>query len=451
MADLPLLTLGLLTLASSTPATSPAATTIVTHPANLTRAEGEKITLPCIVHNLGAREQVVWRKGNQVLTAGSLMLTPDPRLSVSPPPKAGLHIQRVGRGDEGEYSCQVTTVSGVEEVTHWLAVRLPPSIRTVPEQGIVTGKEGAPVTLRCAASGVPSPVIQWHKSVGPLPAGGEVGCEGACFTITQLTRSGAGDYMCTASNGVGPLQHATITLSVLYPPTVEVVAEEVQGGGEKVRLACRVGGHPPPSVKWFREGEMLSAEGGQSSAEWKREARLHSLTLPSNSGREFGNYSCIARNIMGTARRFIEVHGRPSPVEFLPAEANPYQVNLRWRVVSHSPVSLFTVLFREAGEGNWRTVKVAGEGKEGGDEVGDGEASCTLRDLSPSTTYEAIVQAKNLYGWSEPSQMEVVKTSPEEGKSAKSLWSGGLHYASSGPDTELSELCLLSSLLIWTR
>ena len=29
-------------------------------------------------------------------------------------------------------------------------------------------------------------------------------------------RSGAGDYMCTASNGVGPLHHATITLSVLW-------------------------------------------------------------------------------------------------------------------------------------------------------------------------------------------------------------------------------------------
>ena len=35
---------------------------------------------------------------------------------------------------------KVTTVSGVDEVTHWLAVRLPPSIATVPEGGIVTGE-----------------------------------------------------------------------------------------------------------------------------------------------------------------------------------------------------------------------------------------------------------------------------------------------------------------------
>ena len=34
---------------------------------------------------------------------------------------------------------KVTTVSGVDEVTHWLAVRLPPSITTVPEEGVVTG------------------------------------------------------------------------------------------------------------------------------------------------------------------------------------------------------------------------------------------------------------------------------------------------------------------------
>merc|ERR1719458_1173914 len=88
--------------------------------------------------------------------------------------------------------------------------------------------------------------------------------------------------------------------------------------------------------------------------------------------------------VMMTISRFIEVHGRPSPVEFLPAEANPYQVNLRWRVVSHSPVSLFTVLFREAGEGNWRTVKVAGDGGDGDDGEGAeevGEGSCTLGNL----------------------------------------------------------------------
>ena len=46
------LPLALLTFASSTPATSPIAT-IISTPTNLTRAEGETITLPCTVHNLG--------------------------------------------------------------------------------------------------------------------------------------------------------------------------------------------------------------------------------------------------------------------------------------------------------------------------------------------------------------------------------------------------------------
>ena len=84
VADLPIVALTLLTLASSTPVTSPA-TTVVTQPTNLTRfilnsnysatstsncpivianaiqtimltvtrAEGEKVDLPCIVHNIG--------------------------------------------------------------------------------------------------------------------------------------------------------------------------------------------------------------------------------------------------------------------------------------------------------------------------------------------------------------------------------------------------------------
>merc|ERR550517_687175 len=425
------LSVALLTFASSTPATSPIATIISTS-TNLTRAEGETITLPCTVHNLGVRQQVVWRRGNQVLSAGSLLLTPDSRLSVSHPPQAGLHIQGVGRGDEGEYSCQVTTVGGVKEVSHWLAVRVPPSIRAVPPGGAVTGKEGAPVTLRCRASGVPPPVIQWHKSVGPLPSG-EIGCQGACFTITELKRSGAGDYMCTASNGVGPLQHATITLSVLYPPVVEVEAPHVQGGGSQVRLACRVSGQPAPKVDWFRGGEVLSPEESPSSVQWTRGSRIHSLSVIRNGGREFGNYSCVATNLMGSARRYIEVHGRPSPVTFLASSPRPHHVLLRWKVLSHSPVSLFTLLYRKAGDAEWITVRVAG----GGDNNNSGgntevhEASSMIENLAASSTYEALVQAKNSHGWSQPSKIEVIHTPPEEGKSVESLWSvGGLHYSS---------------------
>jgi len=328
-------------------------------------------------------------------------------------------------------------------VSHWLSVRVPPSIRAVPPEGAVTGREGTPVTLRCEASGVPPPTIQWHKSVGTVP-GGEIGCQGACFTITELTRSGAGDYMCTASNGVGPLQHATITLSVLYPPVVEVEAPHVQGGGSQVRLACRVSGQPAPRVDWFRGGEVLSPEESPSSAEWTRGSRLHSVSVLRNSGREFGNYSCVATNLMGSARRYIEVHGRPYPVTFLHSSPRPHQVLLRWRVISHSPVSLFTLLYRKTGDAEWITVRVAGGGNGGNTEVH--EASSLIENLAASSTYEALVQAKNSHGWSQPSKIEVIHTPAQDGKSAESLWSGGLHYSSGQPAIgiylTISLLCL---------
>jgi len=197
-----------------------------------------------------------------------------------------------------------------------------------------------------------------------------------------------------------------------------------------VRLACRVSGQPAPRVAWFRDGEVLSAKEGPSTAEWSRGSRLHSVTVQRNSGREFGNYSCLATNIMGSTRRYIEVHGRPSPVTFLPTPRHPHQMLLRWKVLSHSPVSLFTLLYRKAGDAEWTTVRVGASRQSNQADSEVHEASSLIENLEASSTYEALVQAKNSYGWSQPSRIEVIHTPAEGGKSAESLWSGGLHYSS---------------------
>lgn len=40
-------------------------------------------------------------------------------------------------------------------------------------------------------------------------------CGGTCFTIPHVDLATSGDYICSAVNGVGHPQHATITLHVL--------------------------------------------------------------------------------------------------------------------------------------------------------------------------------------------------------------------------------------------
>ena len=91
---------------------------------------------------------------------------------------------------------------------------------------------GNTVTLRCSARGLPPPSVHWYKSVGSLR--GEVACGGECLTIPRylfqistvtmlttlcsvvsLSLAAAGDYLCSASNGVGHPAHASIHVAVM--------------------------------------------------------------------------------------------------------------------------------------------------------------------------------------------------------------------------------------------
>ena len=69
--------------------------------------------------------------------------------------------------------------------------------------------------------------IQWHKSVGPLPSGGEVGCEGACFTITQLTRFSS---LSLSSFSSSP-SSSSLLLSLLSVSLVIVDGKQVRSWG----------------------------------------------------------------------------------------------------------------------------------------------------------------------------------------------------------------------------
>ena len=148
-----------------------------------------------------------------------------------------LTVSSLGLSDGGKYVCALNLKHSVLTLVHQLniegkstaqydrcdVVRLlsvPPSIQHVsPGNGTITVRSGSRVRLQCRASGQPRPNIYWtrkHNQPFPWGLGTNKTVSGQTLSMTNLTRSYSGDYVCHADNGVGrwPVKQI-ITLDVL--------------------------------------------------------------------------------------------------------------------------------------------------------------------------------------------------------------------------------------------
>ena len=69
--------------------------------------------------------------------------------------------------------------------------------------------ENGNVTLYCNATGDPTPNITWTKD-----GNSTVLYQGETYRMVNIQRQAAGDYRCTAWNGVGEKTNATATVTV---------------------------------------------------------------------------------------------------------------------------------------------------------------------------------------------------------------------------------------------
>ena len=167
--------------------------------------EGDRAVLPCRVTDLGDFV-LLWRRDTRVMFAGAMKVRRDERLSLA---ETDLVLDKVEMGDRGDYTCQVET--GDESppmIVHTLEVLQPPKIRSKPDNGFVIVKEGTTVILECEASGNPTPTVSWRRGDTVLE-------EGEKLVLEKMDRNGAGDYHCTASNGLGTEDTAKFIVEVL--------------------------------------------------------------------------------------------------------------------------------------------------------------------------------------------------------------------------------------------
>lgn len=292
------------------------------HIENVTVPAGRNIKLGCSVKNLGSYK-VAWMHFEQsaILTVHNHVITRNPRISVTHDKHDRhrtwyLHINNVHEEDKGRYMCQINTVTAKTQFGY-LNVVVPPNIDDSLSSSDVIVREGSNISLRCRASGSPTPIIKWKRDDNSKIAINKNYVvnewEGNTLEITRISRLDMGAYLCIASNGVPPTVSKRIKVSVDFPPML-LIPHQLVGAPEgfNVTIECFTEAHPTSLNYWTRgEGPII-----HDSQKYKVESSIGDpvykthmkLTILSVSSGDDGIYKCVAKNPRGETDGIIRLY-----------------------------------------------------------------------------------------------------------------------------------------------
>ncbi|XP_060535010.1 cell adhesion molecule Dscam2 isoform X1 [Cylas formicarius] len=222
-----------------------------------------------------------------------------------------LIVNNVGREDRGMYQCVVRRAEGdtAQAAAELQLGDAPPVLLySFIEQ---TLQPGPAVSLKCSASGNPTPQISWLLDGFSLPSHGRfvigqyVTVHGDVIShvnISHVMVEDGGEYTCTAENRAGKSSHSA-RLNVYGLPYIRLIPKVTAVAGEELKLKCPVAGYPIEEIHWERSGSELP--------NGLRQKVLPDGTLiinPVQKKEDSGVYTCWARNKQGhSARRSGEV------------------------------------------------------------------------------------------------------------------------------------------------
>ncbi|XP_042866258.1 nephrin-like [Penaeus japonicus] len=312
-----------------------------------------------------------------------------------------LLLPSVTRLQAGEYS--VTAEGPGASITASFTV----NVLFGPEDALATKRvvveRGGSATLLCSAHGNPTPTITWTRDVAGDGSSGERVSTGAGEARVQLERASqadTGSYLCTASSAVGvapPLAALVIVKQAPWSGGLISSNGSWAAVGDNGRLECRVRAFPKPSFTWKdRNNTTLSSSDKYDIRETQREdgeVKWSSALVVRGVARgDYGNYSCVATNALGSFDASLALFPPPTPnaptnltVMSLTSDA----VTLSWSASSEGgPPAGFTVKYWPAGTRMFEMEDVSG-----------GSTNFTsITGLSAGLEYFFSIQAYNEQG-----------------------------------------------------
>ncbi|KFQ97377.1 Neurofascin, partial [Nipponia nippon] len=267
---------------------------------------GVDLLLECIASGVPAPDIMWYKKGGE-LPAGKTKLENFNK---------ALRISNVSEEDSGEYFCLASNKMG--SIRHTISVRVKAAPYWLDEPQNLILAPGEDGRLVCRANGNPKPAIQWLGGGGALGRGAyrsalcfeasppnpsrEVSGDTIVFRDTQIGSSAV--YQCNASNEHGYLL-ANAFVSVLdVPPRIlaprNQLIKVIQNN--RTRLDCPFFGSPIPTLRWFKNGQGNTLDGGNYKAH-----ENGSLEMNMARKEDQGIYTCVATNILGKAEAQVRL------------------------------------------------------------------------------------------------------------------------------------------------
>ncbi|NWU94600.1 MXRA5 protein, partial [Upupa epops] len=226
-----------------------------------------------------------------------------------------LFIRNVQLQDRGQYLCTAQNPHGTDKMIIVLTVVAHQPKILLSRYRDVTVYFGETIAMECQASGIPSPHISWilpdRKILQTVTTTESriVLHENRTLSIKQATFSDRGIYKCVASNAAGADSIAVRLHIAALPPIIQQDKQENISLplGSSINIHCTAKAAPFPSIRWvvfdgtqirpsqFVNGNLFVFPNG-------------TLYIRNVSPKDSGTYECIAANMVGAARRTVQLH-----------------------------------------------------------------------------------------------------------------------------------------------